>query len=396
MSNAPKTFAGLRDFYLDHLLNHVMPFWDRHTIDWEHGGIFTGIDDDGSIVTRNKYLWSNARAIYTYAALYNRIEKRAIWLETARNIKDFCLEHGQVKPGVWGFLCSEDGKMIEGEKSLVVDLFAIMGLSEYYRATGDQKCLEAAMQTFDTVRDRLSRPGSYGTHPYLLPEGMKAHRYYMQSALAFFLLGTASGNETVVAESVRMAEEIMQNFRRPERKALVEYVTLENEFSDTPAGRTMVPGHAIESMWFVMQIYRHTGNKTRLREAAETIRWATEQGWDQEYGGLYLAIDIDGKEPLFWNNADTKIWWVFSEALYALLLAFEETSEEWAMDWFRRLHDWSFSHFPNHEHGDWTQKLDRKGNKIDTVVALPVKDPFHLPRALIYCVEVLSRLAERG
>ena len=112
----------------------------------------------------------------------------------------------------------------------------------------------------------------------------------------------------------------MQNFRRPERQALVEYVTLENDFSDTPAGRTMVPGHAIESMWFVMQIYRHTGNKQRLREAAETIRWATEQGWDKEFGGLYLAIDIDGKEPLFWNNADTKIWWVFSEALYALLV----------------------------------------------------------------------------
>lgn len=396
MSVRVKRFSQLRDFYRNHLVLDVMPFWDRHAIDRKLGGIFTGIRNDGSIVTRNKFLWSNARAIYTYAVLYNRIEKRPEWLENARIIKDFCLKHGQVAPGIWGFLCSEKGTMLEGEKSLVVDLFAIMGLSEYYRATGDRESLEVALRTFETARERLARPGSYGTYPYELPEGMKAHRYCMQSALAFFLLGTAAEDQSVLSESVRMAEEVMQNFRRPERQALVEYINLDNTFSDTPAGRTMVPGHVIESMWFVMQIYRHTGNKARLREAAETIRWAVEKGWDEEFGGLYLAVDIDGKEPLFWKNADTKIWWVFSEALYALLLAYEETSEDWALEWFDRVHDWTFSHFPDRVHGDWTQKLDRQGNEIETVVALPVKDPFHLPRALVYCVEVLSRLADNA
>jgi len=31
---------------------------------------------------------------------------------------------------------------------------------------------------------------------------------------------------------------------------------------------------------------------------------------------------------------------------------------------------------------------------IRDTVALPVKDPFHLPRALIYCVDALERLAK--
>ena len=49
---------------------------------------------------------------------------------------------------------------------------------------------------------------------------------------------------------------------------------------------------------------------------------------------------------------------------------------------------------PVPEFGEWTQKLNRHGQKITETVALPVKDHFHLPRALIYCIEVLERLAE--
>jgi N-acylglucosamine 2-epimerase len=62
------------------------------------------------------------------------------------------------------------------------------------------------------------------------------------------------------------------------------------------------------------------------------------------------------------------------------------------------VHNYAFSHYPVLECGEWTQKLDRQGNKLTDTVALPVKDPFHLPRALIYCLEVLQRLAnlEKG
>jgi len=48
------------------------------------------------------------------------------------------------------------------------------------------------------------------------------------------------------------------------------------------------------------------------------------------------------------------------------------------------------------QHGEWTQRLDRQGRPFSETVALPVKDPFHLPRALIYCVNALQRLAEEG
>ncbi len=144
-------------------------------------------------------------------------------------------------------------------------------------------------------------------------------------------------------------------------------------------------------MWFMMHIFRRLGDRERILQAAETIRWHLELGWDREYGGILLGLDAEGGEP-WWGFADTKLWWPHTEALYALLLAYEQTGEAWCLEWYERVHDYAFSHFPNAAYGEWTQKLDRYGQPITQVVALPVKDPFHLPRALIYCIDVLERL----
>lgn len=55
------------------------------------------------------------------------------------------------------------------------------------------------------------------------------------------------------------------------------------------------------------------------------------------------------------------------------------------------MHAWSFGHFAMPEVREWRQRLDRAGRPMTTVVALPVKDPFHLPRAAILAIELLAR-----
>lgn len=126
------------------------------------------------------------------------------------------------------------------------------------------------------------------------------------------------------------------------------------------------------------------------------MRRHLEAGWDEEHGGIFLAIDALGGDEIGWKFPDTKIWWPHTEALYALLLSYEATGEEWCLEWHKKVHEYTYAHFPLAGTGEWTQKLDREGKPLTEVVALPVKDPFHLPRALIYCVEVLERLVAKG
>ena len=60
------------------------------------------------------------------------------------------------------------------------------------------------------------------------------------------------------------------------------------------------------------------------------------------------------------------------------------------MEWYENVHEWSWAHFPMPECGEWWQRLDHRGNRMTELIALPVKDPFHLPRAATLIVELLE------
>ena len=57
----------------------------------------------------------------------------------------------------------------------------------------------------------------------------------------------------------------------------------------------------------------------------------------------------------------------------------------------QRVHDYVFRTFPNPNTkiGEWIQIRDRRGEPLNKVVALPVKDPYHVLQNLILCVEIL-------
>ena len=83
--------ASLRDMYRDGLLQDVVPFWIRHAVDREHGGIMAGLDRDGSVVDSDKCLWIQGRFSWLLATLYNRVEKRQEWLGLVRRAACWCL-----------------------------------------------------------------------------------------------------------------------------------------------------------------------------------------------------------------------------------------------------------------------------------------------------------------
>ncbi len=386
-------FVDLLAIYRAELLERVVPFWLEHAIDRDNGGILTCLADDGQVLSHDKYMWSQLRAIWTFAAMYNKIEPRQEWLDVARHIFAFVKKYGRDDQGRWLFAVDKKGEILQGATSIYTDGFAIYSFTELARATGDREVIDLALATYQNVQSRLARPGSYQTAPFEIPQNGKAHAISMIFSLVFNELGHYLADEAIVAASLDHANEVMAAFRRPEQKLLYEFVHLDNSLIDSPQGRSIVPGHAIESMWFMIHIFQRAGDQSRIQQAIETIRWHVEFGWDDEYGGLVHARDAAGGSP-WWRFADAKLWWPHTESLYALLLAYQISGESWCLDWFERVHNFAFSHYPVPQYGEWTQRLDRQGRKFTETVALPVKDPFHLPRALIYCIEVLERLAE--
>ena len=390
--NISVRFADLLAIYRAELLERTVPFWLNHALDWQRGGICTCIADTGEIFSTDKYMWSQLRAIWTFSALYNQIDARPEWLDAARHIFQFAQQYGRDPQGRWVFAVDAQGNVLQGATSIYADGFAIYGLTEFARATGSQEAIDLALATYENVQQRLAQPGSYETAPYPLPDGVKAHGVSMIFSLVFHELGLLLNDETILAAGKYHAEEVMTAFLPPDQRLLYEYVYLDNSLIDSAQGRAIVPGHAIESMWFMIHIYQYWGNAERLAQATTAIQWHMEYGWDKEFGGILLSRDAAGGNP-WWPFADTKLWWPHTEALYALLLAYEQSREDWALAWFEKVHDYAFSHYPVAGYGEWTQKLDRQGRPFTQTVALPVKDPFHLPRALINVIQVCQRLA---
>lgn len=391
--NVTTRFVDLLAIYRAELLERVVPFWLQHAVDRQHGGLLTCISDEGQVLSQDKYMWSQLRAIWTFSALYNKIERRQEWLDVAWHVYNFASKYGRDDQGRWVFAVDKEGRILQGATSIFADGFALYGLAELARATHDQDVIDLALDTYANVQQRLARPGSYEIAPYTMPEGVKAHAVSMIFALVFGELGHTLGRQDIIEASLVHANEIMNVYLRPEQKLLYEYVQLDNSLLDSHQGRTIVPGHAIESMWFMIHIFQQQGRQEEIRRAVEAIKWHVELGWDEQYGGIVLARDAEGGEP-WWKFGDSKLWWPHTETLYALLLAYEVSGEDWCLDWYERVHNYAFSHYPVPHYGEWTQKLDRQGRKFTETVALPVKDPFHLPRALIYCIQLLHRLAE--
>jgi N-acylglucosamine 2-epimerase len=119
------------------------------------------------------------------------------------------------------------------------------------------------------------------------------------------------------------------------------------------------------------------------------LDWMWERGWDQREGGLLYFTDLRGRPVQeYWH--DMKFWWPHCEAVIATLLAWRLTGEARYATWHRDVHNWSFRHFPDAEHGEWFGYLRRDGSVTQTAKGNHFKGPFHLPRMLWYCAQLLE------
>lgn len=374
--------------YYDTLMNEVMPFWMNNSLD-ESGAINNCIAEDGTVLSRNRYIWSQGRALWTFSAMYNRIEKRQEYLDVATGIFNYLVSLGVNEEGSWNYLYDGEGNVLEGDVSIYVDGFVLTGMTEYYIATGNEKAKEIGIAIYENTLKRINTPGSYKVSPYVIPEGMKTHGVNMIFSFFYTNFARAIGNKEIENTGYKFAIEVLDEFYNKERDAILEFINVDGSFTDTPEERTCVPGHAIECLWFLITIFEGTGETDKIKRCCELIKRHIELGWDEKGGGLILAFDADGKEPCFWQKPTYKPWWVQVEALVATAYAYKHTSDPWFLDMHKKINEYAFSHYPN-GYGDWYNWLDYNGNVGETA-ALPVKDPFHLPRGLVYLCNLLEK-----
>jgi len=124
----------------------------------------------------------------------------------------------------------------------------------------------------------------------------------------------------------------------------------------------------------------------------QMLDWMWQRGWDSEYGGILYFADVKGL-PIqeYWH--DMKFWWPQNETIIATLLAFQITGNPKYAQWHQQIHDWSYAHFPDAEHGEWFGYLHRDGRLSSSLKGGLWKGPFHLPRMQLECWRIIDDIA---
>lgn len=383
------------ELYKTDMLTNIMPFWLRYGVDKEHGGIYTCVARNGELMDSTKSVWFQGRFAFTCCYAYNNIEARPEWLEAAKSTLDFIEEHCFDRNGRMYFEVAADGTPLRMRRYVFSENFAAIAMAEYALATGDKSYAEKALKIFKDMRRFLQTPGIL--EPKYLPT-VQAQGH----SITMILINVASRikkviNDPELDEQIDTSLHALKNyFIHPEFKALLETVGPKGEFIDTINGRTINPGHCIETAWFLLDVAMDRNQDKDIIDLALTIfNWSWEWGWDPQYGGIINFRDCKNLPPQDYSQ-DMKFWWPQTEAIIASLYAYKITKDPKYLQKHRQISEWTYAHFPDSQYGEWFGYLHRDGSVAQPAKGNLFKGPFHIPRMMTkgytLCKEILTEL----
>lgn len=378
-----ETYLSLwRQRYRNDALNNILPFWLQHGWDRVNGGVYTCLDREGRLMDSTKSVWFQGRCGFIYAFAYNNLEQRPEYLEFAKSCIDFLESHCFDTDGRMFFEVTAQGEALRKRRYVFSECFAAIAMSEYALAAGNRQYAEKALKLFKDIRRFIATPGVL--EPKYLPT-----QQAVGHSVTMILINTAARIREVIQDPC-LDEQIESSlhalstlFIHPEFKALLEMVTPDGKLIDTLNGRTINPGHCIETAWFLLEEAKFRNCDPELTKMAlQILDWSWEWGWDSEFGGIINFRDCKNFPPQDYSQ-DMKFWWPQCEAIIASLYAYEATGDSKYLRMHQLANDWAFDHLPDKEFGEWYGYLHRDGTVAQNAKGNIFKGPFHIPRMLI-------------
>ncbi len=412
-------------FFQKELTENLLYFWMPKCLDQENGGYLNCFTNDGSrLVSTDKYTWSQGRFLWMFSRLSMMKsdmfdgEQRAQFLAYAKNGRDFLTKHVLLAPDDYRcvFLMDAAGtpKTVgdhEGyDLSISADCFVVMGFAAYARAANDADAWEFAKKLGDSVWVRY-QSGDYRSLPYPVTPRYAPHAKPMiltNVCCEMYYAAEKFDPEYAAVLKERIAQchrEVFTIFQ-DEAHLVHEFCFADGSFAQNLFGQHINPGHTLEDMWFQMDAADILGQETYRGQIAQIVKSTMQAGWDEQYGGLYHFIACDGPDTKFTvgeacdepqmqlvlDDWASKLWWVHSEAMYTTLLMYCRTGDADFLQMFEKVFDYTYKTFPNPDRDirEWIQIRTREGKPQEKVVALPVKDPYHIIRNVLFIIELLE------
>ena len=411
----------------DVLEKNILRFWLDKMQDHENGGFYGRIDGQGVLHPEaEKGAILNARILWSFSAAY-RVLGNPEYLEAATRAKDYLIEHF-VDKEYGGIYWSVDykGQPLDTKKQFYAIGFAIYGLSEYARATGDREALDYAIELYECVEEhsfdpqyngyieactrewgkiadmRLSDfdanyPKSQNTHLHIIEPYTNLYRCLreMQAAESCNyvpVLGSVLPiGVTVPLETLARVEGSLRNlidiFTDKILNPETHHLDLFFEMDWTRgAGHLESYGHDIECSWLMHEAALVLGDQKVLKKVEKIVREvakASEKGLRPD-GSMIHEANVDT------GHVDDDLhWWVQAENVVGWYNIYQYFGDEDALEKAFRCWEYIKTQLIDWEHGEWywSRHPDGSLNTTDDKAGF-WKCPYHNSRM---CLEIIER-----
>lgn len=396
-----KRLETLKKEVRDTLLNNILPYWMNNMVDITNGGFYGRISAHEEVFAdAEKGAVLNTRILWTFSAAY-RLLKDPAYLEIADRAKQYIIQHffDHEYGGVYWSL-DYKGQPKDTKKQIYALGFAIYGLSEYHRSTGDEESLKYAIDIFHSIEKHSFDSVNNGYCEALtrhwediedmrLSEKDVNERKTMNTHLhileAYTNLYRVWKDETL-KKQLRNLILIFLN------KIIDEQTHHLGLFFDDEwhkKGDIDSYGHDIETSWLLHEAALVLDDEVvlnRVEEESLLIADAAREGVRNDGGMIYE------KDNLKKVIDDEYHWWVQAEAVVGYVNIYQYLGDEEALS--VALNSWSFikENLIDKEHGEWYWSVMNDGSVNCSEQADKAgfwKCPYHNGRM---CLEIIERL----
>jgi mannose/cellobiose epimerase-like protein (N-acyl-D-glucosamine 2-epimerase family) len=367
----------LRDYFRKDLFENRVPLWEKYAIDRESGAYLPNFKKNGTYTSTDKRLYTQGRILWLFSYLFNHFGRKRRHLDAALQGLEALAKHGRDAKGRWGTAYTRDWKVKTPFQDIFAEVYMLLGLGEYYKASGDEDSLRLARETARNITETVLAPHFRPSgHAPAYEPGTKRMGTWLHFLSALTPLLEYAPDEVIDKTAQMCVRFILQFHRQKERGYALEY--LRQDFSPFPddalnIGYRYVSGwQSIQGAWIVMAEALRSRNKKVFLEAMDFGLRTLELCWEDipEFG-LVDFENIDSRKKARGNGI--KPVGALPEIFIFTLLAVEHTHSAEAAQWFEKV----FSHV-------W----DKPG------IWDPTND-FHEPRGSMFCLLALERMISR-
>src|SRR5690606_32103783 len=153
---------------------------------------------------------------------------------------------------------------------LPIYTFATLAFGQLAKATNEEVYIKTAKETFQIILEKSNNPKGVWN------KNISSTRSLKNFALPMILCNLACENEHLISKedvdnliNECLQEGLVMVYRAELGDIIIDDVILDGELSDTFDGCLIRPGHAIEAMWFIMDLGVRLHREDLIQRAVE-------------------------------------------------------------------------------------------------------------------------------